>query len=127
MDAAKAEAMEKKRKLFDIGIGASWMAPFSKLHRTMRVSCFLPREHFHFQLAEAMKIPASHGLVPKAGPVLAASATTTVNVGFSGTSVFSTPSNNEGHCLAHCGCTTPRFLGLSYLDSEHPVVSGLSF
>jgi hypothetical protein len=60
MDLAEAEAMEKEKELIGSGIVASWMAPFSVLHRTMRAPCLLPREYLRFQLTEAIEIPASH-------------------------------------------------------------------
>ena len=103
MDPAKAEAMEKERKV--IGIGASWMTPFSKL--------FGSSSHDANPLPSTTRTPPlptsrGHGntrvsrLVPKSGPALAASATT-VNVEFSGTgagksiaNVFSAHPNNEG-------------------------------
>ena len=105
MDPAKAEAMEKERKVIGVGLGASWMAPFSKL--------FGSSTHDASPLPPTTRTPPlptsrGHGntrvsrLVPKTVPALAASATT-VNVEFSGigagksvTSVFSAHSDNEG-------------------------------
>jgi len=105
MDPTKAEAMEKERKVIGIGVGASWMAPFSKL--------FGSSSHDASLLPSTVRTPprpTSRGNgnirisrpVPKTGPALAASATT-VNVEFSGTgsgksvtSIFSAHPDNEG-------------------------------
>lgn len=105
MDPAKAEAMEKERKVTGIGIGTSWMAPFSKLFgSSLHNASHLP------PTTRTLPRPTSSGhgniLVPrgvlKTSPALAASATT-VNVEFSGTgagksvtSVFSAHPSNEG-------------------------------
>jgi hypothetical protein len=104
MDPAKAEAMEKERKVD--GIGASWMAPFSKL--------FGSSAHDASLLPSTTRTPPrptsrGHGNIHvprpvlKSGAALAASATT-VNVEFSGTggksvtNVFSAhPNNEEAH------------------------------
>ena len=105
LDPAKAEAMEKERKVIGTGIGASWMTPFSKL--------FSSSSHDMSLLPSTTRTPPrptsrGHGNirvsrpVPKIGAALAASATT-VNVEFSGTgagksvtNVFSAHPNNEG-------------------------------
>ncbi|KAG9317330.1 hypothetical protein JVU11DRAFT_1529 [Chiua virens] len=105
LDPAKAEAMDKEAKVNGIGIGASWMAPFSKLFGSSAhdVSS-LP------SITRTLPRPINGGdgnirvsrPVPKIGPALAASATT-VNVEFSGTgagksvtNVFSAHPDNEG-------------------------------
>lgn len=105
MDPTKAEAMEKERKMVGIGVGASWMAPFSKLFGSSSHD-----ENFIPSTTGTSLWPTSKGHgnirvtrpVPKTGPALAASATT-VNVEFSGTgagksvtSVFSAHPDNEG-------------------------------
>ncbi|KAH0839793.1 hypothetical protein J3R83DRAFT_738 [Lanmaoa asiatica] len=123
LDLVKAEVMEKERKVIGIGIGASWMAPLSKLFNSSSHSASpLP------PTTRTLPRPTSRGLenirasrpVPKIGPALGASATT-VNVEFSGTgagksvtSVFSAHPNNEGahghlpnlHTLPHPSAST---------------------
>lgn len=138
LDPAKAEAMEEERKM--IGIGASWMAPFSKL--------FSSSSHDASLLPSTTRTPPrpairSHGNirvsrpVPKIGPALAAS-TTTVNVEFSGTgvgksvtSVFSAHPDNEGahghlpslHTLPHPSATPQtnvRSVMTIFAGAPHP-------
>lgn len=105
MDPAKAEAMEKERKVIGIGIGASWMAPFSKLFSSSSHDTSLPPSTTRIPPRSTnrgqgnIRVPRP---VLKSGPALAPSATT-VNVEFSGTgagksvtSVFSAHPNNEG-------------------------------
>lgn len=104
LDPAKAEAMEKERKANGVGIGASWMAPFSKLFNSSSHDLNLPPS----TRTPPRQTNGGHGNIrvsrpaPKIGPALAASVTT-VNVEFSGagsgksvTSVFSAHPNNEG-------------------------------
>ncbi|KAG8218507.1 hypothetical protein J3R82DRAFT_4144 [Butyriboletus roseoflavus] len=114
LDPAKAQAMEKERKV--IGIGASWMVPFSKLFSSSsHDASLLP------STTRTLPRPTSRGHgnirvsrpVPKIGPALAASATM-VNVEFSGTgvgksvtSVFSAHPDNEG---AHGHLPSPHTL-----------------
>ncbi|KAF8138330.1 hypothetical protein EV363DRAFT_1580155 [Boletus edulis] len=105
MDPAKAEAMEKERKVIGTSTGTSWMTPFSKLFNSSSYDAnFLP------PITRTPPAPNSrgHGImrvprpVPKTGPAFAASATT-VNVEFSGTgagksvtNIFSAHPDSEG-------------------------------
>lgn len=141
LDPAKVEAMEKERKETGIGLGASWMTPFSKL--------FSSSSHDASLLPSTIRTPPrptsrGHGNirvsrpVPKIGPALAASATT-VNVEFSVTgagksvtSVFSAHPDNERahghlpslHTLPHPSASTQTnvrsvmgiFAGAPHLD-----------
>lgn len=116
LDPAKAEEMEKERKVTGTGMGASWMAPLSKLFSSSSHDTNLPPSTARTPPRPSSRshenIRASRP-VPKIGPALAASATT-VNVEFSGTgagksvtSVFSAHPNSEG---AHGHLTSLRAL-----------------
>ncbi|KAG6336481.1 hypothetical protein ID866_2595 [Astraeus odoratus] len=102
LDPVKAEAMERERKSAGSLLGASWMAPFSKLFGTtlhdLSHLTTSPSRHLDRDRGE-LRHPRP---VPKIAPALAAS-TTTVNVEFSGagagksvTNVFSTPASGDG-------------------------------
>lgn len=101
LDPAKAEAMEKERK----EIGASWMAPFSKLFSSSSHDANLLPSTTRTPSRSTSRGYGSIGIsrpVPKIGPALAASATT-VNVEFSVnsagksvTNMFSAHPDNEG-------------------------------